>query len=139
MSNEQLISKILVDAVKTVPGLPTLVVENEEKPDPTQTGLWVEETQLPLPETSMGKASTDSDENSGILQVSVFDAKTGGGNKAALDMADAIKDVFKHGANFTDTGQTVHIDQSSRNNGRPSGGFFQVDVSVLYRAFVARP
>ncbi len=138
MSSEQLVSSILVDAVKTVPGLPALFVENQEKPDPTQTGLWIELTQLPLPENSMGKAATDSDETGGILQLSVFDANTGGGNKAALDLADDIKDVFKHGASFTDSGQEVHVDQSSRNNGRPSGGFFQVDVSVTYRAFVAR-
>lgn len=138
MSSEQLISKILVDAVKTVPGLPTLVVENEEKPDPTQAGIWIELTQLPLPETSLGKATTDSDENGGILQLSVFDANTGGGNKAALDLADDIKDVFKHGVSFTDSGAEIHIDQSSRNNGRPSGGFFQVDVSVTYRSFVGR-
>lgn len=141
MSQEVLLNKILTDASKTVPDLPTgrkFVVDNKEKPDPTSSGLWVEQTILSFPETSMGKAATDSDEASGILQLSVFDPDTGGGNNAVTVLVDKIKNVFKHGVSFTDTGLTVHIDQSSRNTGRESGGFFQVDVSILWRAFVTR-
>ena len=139
MSSEQTISSILVTALLTVAGITSanLVVENQER-GPTPSGLWVEANLLPIPETSMGKASTDSDEAEGIFQASVFDPATGTGSKAILDLVDLIKEVFTHGVTLAGP-PDVFIDASSRNTGRQSGGYYQVDVSIIYRAFVARP
>lgn len=141
-SSDLTIYTILINAVKTVTSIGDLTfplfVENEEKPDPTYTGIWIEETMLPFPNTSMGKAATDADENGGILQLSLFDTDTGGGVGALLALVDDIKDVFKHGVEFIASGVTVFIDEASRNNSRQSGGKTQIDISIIWSSYITR-
>lgn len=122
-----------------------LIGENTGFNPETDLGIgvdtWAETFQLPAGVDSMMKGTGGfpaADENIGIFQVTVFTRNTNDGSTELETLVDLIATEFTHGKIFTDF-QEVHIQNTSRNNGRNEGGFFQIDVSINWFAYVDRP
>ena len=114
----------------------TVVQENDDFEPPTN-GQWCEMTMLAHEYDSMGKSGA-GDEQSGILQVSIFDAATGTMPAVAYGIADSLAAEFYHGKEYTDFTDTVFIDRLTRNQGRVEGGFYQVDLSIYWTSYTDR-
>jgi len=112
----------------------TVVQEND---DFTPAGQWAEMTMLSHDFDSLGKSGA-GDEQSGICQISLFDAATGTLQGSLLGIADAINAGFRHGAEFSDFTDTVFIQRVTRNAGRVSGGFYQIDLSIYWTSYTDR-
>jgi hypothetical protein len=123
-------------------GIP-IVMENQEF-EPPDAGQWAAMFMLPIPNTSMGKGHIvwkDADENSGIMQISLFDSDSGNLAAALYILADKIGSSFIHGVeySFPQFGdEVVYIDNVSRDAGRNQGGFFQMDISVNWISYIQR-
>lgn len=100
--------------------------------------IWIETTQLPSGVDSMMKSGSPSaDENTGIFQVSLFTKDTDSGSDALKTLADTVATEFFHGQTYSDF-EVIFIQNSSRNNGRINGTYYQIDVSVSWIAYVDR-
>lgn len=134
------ITRTLTQALEDLSlGIP-LAMENEEF-EPPDAGVWGAVFMLPVPVETMGKGSTDPDENMGIMQISLFDSNSGGLSGALLQLADLISTEFVHGKEFTFVAfgeKVVYIQNTSHGPGRNEGGFFQIDVSVNWTSYVGR-
>jgi hypothetical protein len=77
------------------------------------------------------------DECRGFVQVDL-NFPTGSGDKAAGDMADTIKNVFKAGARFAYSGQEVIIRSVGRSQGRVVNNFYRVSITINFYAQLIR-
>ena len=123
----------------------TLILVGENTNFNPQTDLgtgveqWAEIFQLPVDNISMMKGgSPAADENSGIFQVSLFTSNVNDGSTDLLTLADTVAGTFTHGTTFSDF-EDVQILNTSRNNGRNEGGYFQIDLSINWQSYVDRP
>jgi hypothetical protein len=143
------ITRTLTQALEDISiGVP-LVMENQEF-EPPDTGQWAAVSILPIPNTSMGKGLStfpptveffDADENSGIMQISLFDSDTGNLAAALYLLADIIGNGFVHGTEFSFAAfnnEVVYIQNTSRNTARIQGGFFQMDMSIEWQSYIQR-
>ena len=112
-------------------------VENQDV-NPPKTGIHGVVSFLNNVVDSAAKGTAGAfDENSGIMQISLFDADTGLGAKSILDAADEVAAGFKHGDVLT-TFETVYMQNTQINSPRIQGGFFQLDVSISWYSYVDR-
>lgn len=122
-------------------GYPLIGENTNFNPQSLTSDIWIEAFQLPSDVVSGMKSGNDAmDENQGIFQVSVFTKDTNSGNSAVMAIVDSIASEFTHGKEYTDAGsnETVFIQNSSRNNGRVEGAFYQVDLSITWTAYIGR-
>ena len=130
------LSQALSDLALGVP----LIMENQEFVPP-DAGQWAAMFMLPIPVESIGKAPTDADDNSGVMQVSLFDTDTGGLSAALLQLADTIGGEFVHGREYSFpsfNNEVVFIQNTSRGASRIEGGFLQMDISIGWISYVDR-
>jgi hypothetical protein len=112
-------------------------VENQNF-DPPKTGIHGVVSFLSNVVDSAAKGTTGAfDENSGVMQISLFDADTGLGAKNILDAADEVAAGFRHGDVLT-AFETVYIQNTQINTPRIQGGFFQLDASISWYSYVDR-
>lgn len=114
----------------------TVVQENDDFTPPS-SGRWAEVTMVSHDFDSMGKSGA-GDEQSGIYQVSLFDADTGTLPGALYTLADTLAAEFVHGKEYSEYTDTVFIDRLTRNAGRISGGFYQIDLSIYWTSYTDR-
>lgn len=115
----------------------TAVTENDAF-DPPSAGRWLELTMISHDIDSMGKSGA-GDEASGLFQISIFDADEGTLSGPALTLADTLSAAFRHGTEYTHFGGTeVYIDRLTRNAGRIAGPFYQIDMSIYWKAYIDR-
>ncbi|MCK5603263.1 hypothetical protein KAR91_15375 [Candidatus Pacearchaeota archaeon] len=131
---ERTISQAIADLA-----LGITVHEQNENFAPPSTGQWGELTIIPNPVESGFKdgASIGMDENTGIAQISLFDADVGTLGKVLLQLADSIAAGFKHGTIYS-AFEDVFIQNTSRSSSRMNGGYFQLDVSISFISYVDR-
>ena len=99
------------------------------------TDIWIEAYQLPAGVDSLMKNSAGgSDENTGIFQVSVMTKNTNDGTTELLGVIDTICTAFQHGSIFDD----VYIVNGSRAAGRIDGGYYRIDISIDWLAYIDR-
>ena len=114
----------------------TVVQENDDF-EPTTNGQWCEMTMLAHDYDSMAKSGA-GDLQSGICQVSIFDAAVGTMQGNLYALADALAAEFTHGKEYNDFTDAVYIDRLTRNTGRVEGGFYQCDVSIYWTSYTDR-
>lgn len=114
----------------------TVIQENDDF-SPPASGQWAEMTMLSHDTDSLGKSGA-GDENTGVLQISLFDADTGTLQGVLLGLADQLSAEFVHGKEYTLFTDTVYINQSTRNAGRINGGFYQIDLSIEWTCYTDR-
>jgi hypothetical protein len=117
-------------------GIP-LSHENDDFDPEAQNSLFADLTLLTGDTESMGKAPLDSDDNIGIYQISLYEV-SGNSVKSILQTADTVMNAFKFGTEMTKGAVTVQVTNASRNGGRNVDGWYVIDISITYSAYVAR-
>jgi len=106
---------------------------------PANKSLWLAAYFIPATTEMMGKSSSDSDEQRGIFQVSVFVALN---NKefdsTQLAAIDELIAAFKYNTKLVYNTQTVDILESTVNTGSESEAWYQRDISINYLTFSTR-
>tara|TARA_R110000868_G_scaffold329799_1_gene590752 strand:+ start:115 stop:543 length:429 start_codon:yes stop_codon:yes gene_type:complete len=107
--------------------------------DPSNKSKFISATFIPATSEMMGKTSTSSDDQRGILQVSVF-VKLNSGNydNTQLQIVDSIITGFIYNAVTVYNGQTVQILDSTVNSGSENEAWFKRDISINYLTFSNR-
>ena len=101
--------------------------------------LWVMLTVIPASSNAMGKATTDKNEDRGILQVSVF-LPVNFKDRSILSATavDEIRTGFQFNSSTVYNGQQVSIQDTTVNQGRVTESWFQTDISINYLTFSNR-
>ncbi len=94
-------------------------------------------TMLPGQPDQIGLGVNGCDEHGGFAQISLF-YPANEGDLPLLIKADEIAAVYKSGADFVSNGVTVTIDSIGISASRPSGGWFQSDLTINYFSFIRR-
>ena len=124
----------------TVTGLNVAdIATDNEFFDPTDKSLWVMLTVIPASSNAMGKATTDKNEDRGILQVSVF-IPVNFKDRSILSATavDEIRTGFQFNSSTVYNGQQVSIQDTTVNQGRVTESWFQTDISINYLTFSNR-
>src|SRR6056297_706773 len=127
------ISAALSTRLGTLPSSPPVAYENAGY-TPAEGTAYIAEHYLPAETSVVGLADDDSNDFTGVYQIDVrtpLDAYKAGGN----DIADAVLSHFKRGTVMTYSGQSVVVQTASRAQGRPSGSWWFIPVSIIWRAF----
>ena len=98
---------------------------------------WFRSTVMPGEpyQQSMGGANFGVNTFPGIYQVDCFYPK-GGGDSAALAMADTLASYFKRGSTFTSAGITIRVKRAWTNTPAEEDRWFHVPVVVSWWADV---
>lgn len=132
----------IYDAVEasTVDGITqdAIAYENEAF-NPEGFDKWLYVYVLPAESISLGQGSNSSDEERGILQISVYIKQ----NLPNMDLGqwttiDDILDVYKRNSESTYVGTKVTFEDHSVSSGRADGSFFVRDISINYFSYVER-
>ena len=124
----------------TVTGLNVAdIATDNEFFDPTDKSLWVMLTVIPASSNAMGKATTDKNEDRGILQVSVF-IPVNFKDRSILSATavDEIRSGFQFNSYTVYNEQQVSIQDINVNQGRVTESWFQTDISINYLTFSNR-
>ena len=124
----------------TVTGLNVAdIATDNEFFDPTDKSLWVMLSVIPATSDAMGKATTDKNEDRGILQVSVF-IPVNFKDRSILSATavDEIRTGFQFNSSTVYNGQQVSIQDTTVNQGRVTESWFQTDISINYLTFSNR-
>tara|TARA_R110000851_G_scaffold57249_1_gene133442 strand:+ start:41 stop:469 length:429 start_codon:yes stop_codon:yes gene_type:complete len=124
----------------TVAGLNVAdIATDNEFFDPTDKSLWVMLTVIPASSNAMGKATTDKNEDRGILQVSVF-IPVNFKDRSILSATavDEIRSGFQFNSYTVYNEQQVSIQDINVNQGRVTESWFQTDISINYLTFSNR-
>lgn len=73
------------------------------------------------------------DEVTGVYQLSIYQ-RAGGNIINVTDIVDTLANHYQHNAKFVQSGQTVVIINTSRNQGRTIDGWYVVDVSIGFKS-----
>ncbi len=121
-------------------GLTTADVAFENRRfDPANKPLWLAAYFIPASTEMMGKSVTDSDEQRGIFQVSVFVALNSDEfDTAQLTAIDELITAFKYNTQMVYNTQTVSALESTVNTGSESEAYYQRDISINYLTFSTR-
>lgn len=121
-------------------GLTTADVAFENRRfDPANKPLWLAAYFIPASTEMMGKSITDSDEQRGIFQVSVFVALNSDEfDTAQLTAIDELITAFKYNTQMVYNTQTVSALESTVNTGSESEAYYQRDISINYLTFSTR-
>lgn len=110
------------------------VFQENDDANPPESGRWAEMNMLSHDTDPLAK--DDGHDNTGVCQISLFDADTGTLQSAILTLADTIQAAFTHGQEYTEFNSvTVFIDRVRRNRGRMVGKYYQVDLSIFWRSY----
>lgn len=96
---------------------------------------FIDVTMIPAATEVISKDTLD--EELGIYQISIY-TRSGDSVKTAYELADIIALNYIHGLELTSGTQKIFIDNTSRNAGRNSNGWFIIDLSVNYIADLLR-
>mgnify|MGYP003645940426 CR=1 FL=1 len=124
----------------TVTGLTVAdIATDNEFFDPANRSLWAMLTVIPATSDAMGKGSTDTNEDRGILQVSVFvPVNIKDRSILSATAVDEIRAGFQFNTATVYNGQQVSIQNITVNQGRVTEAWFQTDISINYLTFSNR-
>jgi hypothetical protein len=115
----------------------TVVFENVNT-DPPNDAIFCTLTTLPAIAESLGKRPVgDADQTDGIFQASFY-APSGTGYGEILQLVQTVLDFYKHTTVLTKDTQEVQIQNSGRNGGRNEDGWYIIDVSIEFFAYIDR-
>ena len=119
-------------------GLGITIAHENVNTDPDNDVPFVTLTFMPTMAESLGKASVgDADQTNGIFQASFY-VPSGTSTGAVMQLVDTVLQFYKHTATLIKDTQEVQIQNSGRNVGRNEEGWYVVDVSILFFAYIDR-
>lgn len=127
------ISAALDGRLNTMTSVPPVAWDNDTY-EPTIGTLYLRPTNIPGDTLQSTLGDTGQDVTNGIYQVDVF-APLGEGKNEATVMADLVADRFKRGTDMVYNSRTVTVRSVSRQAANTSGGWYQIPVVIVYRAF----
>jgi len=133
MINERAVSQALLTQLKTVIGLPHLVVDGGTAYTPSPTVSYCKEYDLSGDTFGQTVANDGVQRKDGIYQVDVFTPKNGG-KWAGLETCALIQTAFSRGLVLTNDGQKVKIKDASRSPVRYDNTHQIISISVGYTA-----
>lgn len=133
MINERAVSQALLMQLKTVVGLPQLVVDGGTAYTPNPTVPYCKE--YDLSGDTFGQTVTDGgvQRKDGIYQVDVFTPKNGG-KWAGLEACALIQAAFPRGLVITNDSQKIKIKDASRSPVRYDNTHQIITLSIGYTA-----
>ena len=127
------VNGVLIQAVIDLSlGLP--IAHENANFTPPDDSPWLAVYMLPGQDDSLMKDALGLDQANGIFQISIY-APSGTGGGLSQRTADTILQYFKHGRTLA---QNTYISSSARNTGRNADGWYIIDVSINYQAFIQR-
>lgn len=133
MINERAISQALLTQLKTVVGLPNLVVDGGKEYTPNPTVPYCKEYDLSGDTFGQTVTNGGMQRKDGIYQVDVCTPKNGG-KWAALETCALIQTVFARGVVLTNDGQSIKIKDASRSPVRYDSTHQIISMSIGYTA-----
>lgn len=133
MINERAVSQALLTQLKTVVGLPHLVVDGGTAYTPSPTVPYCKEFDLSGDTFSAAIPANGFQQKDGIYQVDVFTPKNGG-KWSALETCALIQTAFARGLVLSNSGQSVKIKESTRSSVRYDNTHQIVSLSIGYTA-----
>lgn len=130
--SHQAISAALSSHLAAMPDLPPVAWENAEF-QPVDGESFLRESFLPGNGGILGMGDTGSNSFTGVYQISVF-TKLGDYKLDAQNLVTDIADHFRRGQRITHSGQSVTLERVDMAQGRKSGGWWFVPVSIRWRA-----
>ena len=101
--------------------------------------LWFHEGFIPATSESLGKLSTDTDEERGVYQITVYTPlNVGDYGKSMSDAISAIKDVFYNGATNVYLGQKVDIMEVTAQGVAQNEAWVRRVISINYLTISTR-
>ena len=131
MINEKAVSKALLDQLKTVIGLPTVVTDNGTAYTPNPDTPYIREFDLPSDTFSPPLGANGYQRREGIYQVDVLVPKNKG-KWAALDYCALIQVAFVRGLKLAS--DKVTIKEISRSAPRTDSTHYIISLSIGYTA-----
>ena len=92
---------------------------------------------LPDIGTSLMKDVDGQDQVDGIFQVSIY-VPSGTSDGEILELADFVLSYYNHNRVLTRNGQEVQIQNSGRGGGRNVDGWYIIDISITWFAYIDR-
>jgi len=133
---KQALIKRLLDA--SIVDSNNIAFENDEF-NPANKNVWLAVYFIPATTDSLGKTSSDFDDQRGIFQISVYVKKnTGEYDNLQIQTIDSIKSAFRYNDQLVYNTQTVSVLNSTTNNGIEVESWFKRDVSINYLTFSQR-
>lgn len=115
-----------------------IAFENDEF-NPANKSVWLAVYFIPATTDTLGKTSSDFDDQRGIFQISVYVKKNAGNyDNLQIQTIDSIKSVFRYNDQLVYNTQTVSVLNSTTNNGIEVESWFKRDVSINYLTFSQR-
>lgn len=133
MINERAVSQALLTQLKTVVGLPFLVVDGGTSYTPNPTVAYCKEYDLSGDTFGQTVSNDGVQRKDGIYQVDVFTPKNGG-KWAGLEVCAIIQTAFARGVVLTSDGQKVKIKDASRSPVRYDNTHQILSLSIGYTA-----
>ena len=132
--SDQLISKILTQSYMDLDlDIPT--AHENFNFDPTSLDQFIDLSLLPGDTEVISKDTLD--EELGIYQISIY-TRSGTSTKTAQTLSGTIRAYYKHGLELTSGTQRVFIDRTSRNIRGNENGWYIIDLSINYIAYLLR-
>ena len=107
--------------------------------DPSNKAKWLAVYVLPAESISLGQGSNSSDEERGILQISVYIKQ----DLPNMDLGqwttlDDILEQYKRNSEATYVGTKVTFEDHTISAGRTDGAWFVRDISINYFSYIER-
>lgn len=133
MINERAISQALLTQLKTVVGLPHLVVDGGTAYTPSPNTAYCKEYDLSGDTFSAAIPANGYQQKDGIYQVDVCTPKNGG-KWSAQELCALIQTAFPRGLILANDGQSLKIKEVSRSSTRYDNTHQIISLSIGYTA-----
>ena len=133
MINERGVSQALLTQLKTVIGLPHLVVDGGGSYTPNPTVAYCKEFDLSGDTFSESVNANGAERKDAIYQVDVFTPKNAG-KWQALEICALVQTVFPRGLELIEDGQRVQIREATRSSIRYDNTHQIITLSIRYTA-----
>lgn len=115
----------------------TEVAYENKKFDPPKDKPWAAFFFVPIQPVVFTLGTGGYDEQRGFVQIDL-NYPTDDGEKDVAAKADAIRDAFKAGFQFSYSGQEVRIVSCGRSQGRSINNYYRVSITIQFLAFIVR-
>lgn len=109
------------------------VAFENKKFDPSGKDAWIAAYFINNVSTPLGKTSNDFDDDSGVLQVSVFvPIRKNSNDNELFRIISELRTAFRYNTEMLYNEQKVYVTSTSLNSATESGGFYKRDLTINY-------
>ena len=130
-----LLRNVLLNDVTGMPISANRAWENRQFKPPNPPALWISEALLPIGETHLANGMIEAQ---GFYQINVSTERNRG-DKAAQELALAIKTAFPPATSFSYSGLTISVDRSEQLSPVILDTWYQLPVQIRFRHYAFTP